>query len=27
VPGICQDKEPPLKQGVSGHWVACHFRD
>jgi len=27
VTGICQDQEPPLKQGVSGHWVACHFRD
>ena len=27
VPGICVDQEPPLKQGVSGHRVACHFRD
>ena len=27
VPGSCQDQEPPLKQGTSGHWVSCHFRD
>jgi peptide/nickel transport system ATP-binding protein len=24
---ICSDQEPPLKQGQTGHWVACHFRD
>jgi oligopeptide transport system ATP-binding protein len=27
VPGQCVDQEPALKQGQSGHWVACHFRD
>jgi oligopeptide transport system ATP-binding protein len=24
---ICADKEPPLKEGQSTHWVSCHFRD
>ncbi len=24
---ICQEREPALKEGVSGHWVSCHFRD
>jgi oligopeptide transport system ATP-binding protein len=23
----CADKEPPLKEGQSTHWVSCHFRD
>ncbi len=23
----CSDHEPVLKEGVSGHWVSCHFRD
>ena len=27
VPGRCQDQEPMLKEGTSGHWVSCHFRD
>jgi oligopeptide transport system ATP-binding protein len=24
---ICADKEPPLKEGHTTHWVSCHFRD
>jgi oligopeptide transport system ATP-binding protein len=24
---VCADKEPPLKEGQSTHWVSCHFRD
>jgi oligopeptide transport system ATP-binding protein len=23
----CSDHEPPLKEGQTGHWVSCHFRD
>jgi oligopeptide transport system ATP-binding protein len=24
---LCRDQEPPLKEGQSGHWVSCHFRE
>jgi oligopeptide transport system ATP-binding protein len=23
---LCREQAPPLKEGTSGHWVACHFR-